>query len=137
MADRTNGADEMIQVKKSDLETLTKRLELIEAEREDEKLLKETAVQRFARQRKLDLMPKKSEPVKLVDTQVDDSPMHKDSCPYCNSKKEHSILDLVPATGRFGCRNCGKMWFEEDLGKTYSLALERGGIRWDLAAKAI
>lgn len=129
--------DDMIQVKKSDLETLTKRLESLEAEREAEKLLKETSVQRFLRQRKFDLTPQKKEPVRLVDTQVDDSPMHKDVCPYCTSKKEKSIVDLVPASGRFGCRNCGKMWFEEDLGKVYSLALERGASRWDLAPKAI
>ena len=45
-------------------------------------------------------------------------------CPYCTSQKKDSLLDKNK-TGRYACRRCSKSWHERNLGKPYSLALER------------
>lgn len=59
----------------------------------------------------------------------------KHGCPWCikNGKKDSKCLVLV--TGRTQCTDCGKHWNPEDLGKTWSLELERGE-RWARENKA-
>lgn len=59
-----------------------------------------------------------------------------DSCPWCNfdnndekigpahEKEENTVLEQIG--GRYQCNTCGKNWRKADLGKPWSLELERG-----------
>lgn len=44
-------------------------------------------------------------------------------CPYCIEKGKDNFLDQQDS-GRWACRQCGKMWFTEQLGKKYSKEME-------------
>lgn len=48
----------------------------------------------------------------------------KDCCPFCTSRKDKSLLDLTQS-GRWACRQCGKHWYEDDLGKPWDKKFER------------
>lgn len=49
----------------------------------------------------------------------------KDCCPFCTKNSKDSLLDLVPKSGRYQCRRCGKTWKEKNLGVAYTLQVEQ------------
>lgn len=46
------------------------------------------------------------------------------SCPFCNHKQQDNFLDQMDS-GRWACRQCGKMWFTAQLNQPYTTELEK------------
>lgn len=92
------------------------------------KMGKETAFQRFNK-KKAYVPIAKEKPILVKEPVLNQRgdnyyPTKDGCCPYCLSVGDDSFLDQMDS-GRWACRMCGKMWFEEQLNQPYSKEMDK------------